>query len=102
MFRREIIQSIPIEENRFGFEPEITVKIAKRRLRSYEVGISYWGVTYEEGKKIGWKDGTRALWCMLKYSIKERPLTVRSAVPLKARRRQHGAVLVPNWGARFC
>ena len=71
VFRREIIQSIPIEENRFGFEPEITVKIAKRRLRIYEVGISYWGRTYEEGKKIGWKDGVRALWCLLKYSIKE-------------------------------
>jgi len=72
IFRREIIQSIPIEENRFGFEPEITVKIAKRRLRIYEVGISYQGRTYEEGKKIGWKDGFRALWCLFKYSIKER------------------------------
>jgi glycosyltransferase involved in cell wall biosynthesis len=71
VFRREILQSIPIEENRFGFEPEITVKIAKRRLRVYEVGISYWGRTYEEGKKIGWKDGVRALWCLLKYTIKE-------------------------------
>jgi len=70
-FRREVIQSIPLEENRFGFEPEITVKVAKRRLRIYEVGISYWGRTYEEGKKIGWKDGVRALWCLLKYSIKE-------------------------------
>jgi glycosyltransferase involved in cell wall biosynthesis len=69
VFRREVIQSIPIEENRFGFEPEITVKVAKRRLRIYEVGISYWGRTYEEGKKIGWKDGFRALWCLLKYSI---------------------------------
>ena len=73
-FRREVIQSIPIEENRFGFEPEITVKVAKRRLRIYEVGISYWGRTYEEGKKIGWKDGLRALWCLLKYSIRE-PVT---------------------------
>jgi glycosyltransferase involved in cell wall biosynthesis len=71
VFRREVIQSIPIEEDRFGFEPEITVKIAKRRLRIYEVGISYWGRTYEEGKKIGWKDGVRALWCLLKYSVKE-------------------------------
>jgi glycosyltransferase involved in cell wall biosynthesis len=70
VFRREVIQSIPIEENRFGFEPEITVKVAKRRLRVYEVGISYWGRTYEEGKKIGWKDGVRALWCLLKYSFK--------------------------------
>jgi glycosyltransferase involved in cell wall biosynthesis len=70
VFRREIIQSIPIEEDRFGFEPEITVKVAKRRLRIYEVGISYQGRTYEEGKKIGWKDGVRALWCLLKYSVK--------------------------------
>jgi glycosyltransferase involved in cell wall biosynthesis len=70
-FRREIIQSIPIEENRFGFEPEITVKIARRKLRIFEVGISYSGRTYEEGKKIGWKDGVRALYCLLKYSLKE-------------------------------
>ena len=72
-FRREIIQSIPIEENRFGFEPEITVKVAKRGLRIYEVGISYWGRTYEEGKKIGWKDGIRAIWCLFKYSVKKLP-----------------------------
>lgn len=71
VFRREVIQAIPLEENRFGFEPEITVKIAKRNLRVYEVGISYWGRTYEEGKKIGWKDGVRALWCMVKYTLKE-------------------------------
>jgi glycosyltransferase involved in cell wall biosynthesis len=83
MFRREVIQSIPIEENRFGFEPEITVKIAKRRLRIYEVGISYWGRTYEEGKKIGWKDGMRALWCLLKYSMKERRLEVRSPMTIE-------------------
>jgi glycosyltransferase involved in cell wall biosynthesis len=70
-FRREVIQSIPIEEDRFGFEPEITVKIAKRRLRIYEVGIGYWGRTYEEGKKIGWRDGVRAVWCLVKYSWKE-------------------------------
>jgi len=73
VFRREIIQSIPIVENRFGFEPEITVKVAKRRLRIYEVGISYCGRTYKEGKKIGWKDGFRALWCLLKYSVTEDP-----------------------------
>ena len=85
IFRREIIQSIPIEENRFGFEPEITVKIAKRRLRIYEVGISYQGRTYEEGKKIGWKDGFRALWCLLKYSLKEPSVqkpTVSQSAPL--------------------
>jgi glycosyltransferase involved in cell wall biosynthesis len=71
VFRREIIQSIPLEEDRFGFEPEITVKVARRRLRIYEVGISYSGRTYEEGKKIGWKDGVRALWCLVKYAVKE-------------------------------
>jgi hypothetical protein len=83
-FRREVIQSIPIEENRFGFEPEITVKVAKRRLRIYEVGISYWGRTYEEGKKIGWKDGVRAVWCLLKYSIKEPVLAARKPVPVES------------------
>ncbi len=69
-FRRDVIQSIPIEENRFGFEPEVTVKVARRNLRIYEVGISYWGRTYEEGKKIGWKDGLRALYCVIKYSLR--------------------------------
>ena len=68
-FRRELIQSIPIEENRFGFEPEITAKLAKLRVRIYEVGISYYGRTYEEGKKIGWRDGFRAIWCILKYNL---------------------------------
>lgn len=77
VFRREIIQSIPIEENRFGFEPEITVKIAKRRLRVYEVGISYWGRTYEEGKKIGWRDGIRALICLAKYTLAEPKASLR-------------------------
>ena len=73
VFRREIIQSVPLEENRFGFEPEVTVKIAKLHLRVYEVGISYSGRTYEEGKKIGWKDGFRAIWCMIKYAMKDVP-----------------------------
>jgi|SRR3989344_3217931 len=68
-FRREIIQSIDIEENRFGFEPEITAKVAKMRCRIYEVGISYYGRTYEEGKKVGWKDGFSALRCILKYNL---------------------------------
>ena len=78
-FRREVIQAIPIEEDRFGFEPEITVKVAKRRLRIYEVGISYWGRTYEEGKKISWKDGAWAVWCLLKYSLTESASPRRSA-----------------------
>lgn len=67
VFRREIIQGIRIEEDRFGFEPEITAKVASLGCRIYEVGISYSGRTYEEGKKIDWKDGLRALWCILKY-----------------------------------
>tara|TARA_Y100000739_G_scaffold137104_1_gene118130 strand:- start:550 stop:1260 length:711 start_codon:yes stop_codon:yes gene_type:complete len=68
-FRTEIIKSISIREKRFGFEPEITAKIARMRCRIYEVGISYFGRTYDEGKKIGWKDGVRAIWCILKYNI---------------------------------
>jgi hypothetical protein len=59
---------VRIREDRFGFEPEITAKVARMRCRIYEVGISYSGRTYEEGKKIGWKDGVRALWCILKYN----------------------------------
>ena len=68
-FRREILQSIQIQEDRFGFEPEIIVKVAKKKVRIYEVGISYYGRTYEEGKKIRWKDGFRAIYCILKYSL---------------------------------
>jgi glycosyltransferase involved in cell wall biosynthesis len=83
-FRREVIQSIPIEEDRFGFEPEITVKVARRKVRIYEVGIGYSGRTYEEGKKIGWKDGVRALYCLMKYSIKELRATAALAPPTSA------------------
>ena len=68
-FRRDIIQRLTIEENRFGVEPEITAKVAKMRCRIYEVGISYYGRTYQEGKKISWKDGIRAVVCILKYSL---------------------------------
>lgn len=67
VFKREIIQSIDIKENRFGFEPEITAKIARTGCRIYEVGISYYGRTYEEGKKIGWRDGFRAIYAIIKY-----------------------------------
>jgi glycosyltransferase involved in cell wall biosynthesis len=84
LFRREVIQAIPLEEDRFGFEPEITVKIAKRQLRVYEVGISYWGRTYAEGKKIGWKDGLQALWCLAKYGLKEPRLPESAARAQKA------------------
>ncbi|HEY3136829.1 MAG TPA: glycosyltransferase family 2 protein [Blastocatellia bacterium] len=72
VFRREVIQSIRLTQDRFGFEPEVTVKIARMKLRIYEVGISYYGRTYEEGKKIGWRDGLHALWCILRYSITTR------------------------------
>jgi glycosyltransferase involved in cell wall biosynthesis len=69
-FRREVIQAIEIEEDRFGFEPEITAKIARARYRIYEVGVAYFGRTYVEGKKIGWKDGMWAIWCILKYNLR--------------------------------
>jgi len=68
-FRREVLESIRIQEERFGFEPEITAKVAKGNWRIYEVPISYYGRTYEEGKKIGWRDGVRALYCILKYNL---------------------------------
>jgi glycosyltransferase involved in cell wall biosynthesis len=69
VFRREILGQIRIEENRFGFEPEITAKVSQLGARVYEVPVSYSGRTYEEGKKIGWRDGVRALWCILKYGV---------------------------------
>jgi len=69
MCRREVLQKIAIEENRFGFEPEITAKIARLRVPIYEVGITYSGRTYEEGKKIGWRDGFRALYAIVKYNL---------------------------------
>ncbi|MEO6875318.1 MAG: glycosyltransferase family 2 protein [Opitutaceae bacterium] len=69
VFRREILQKITIEEDRFGFEPEITAKVAKLNCAIYEVGISYYGRTYAEGKKIGWRDGFRALWAIVKYNL---------------------------------
>jgi len=68
-FRREIIQAVNIQETRFGFEPEVTAKVAKMNVRIYEVGISYYGRTYAEGKKIGWRDGFRAIYCILKYNL---------------------------------
>ncbi len=70
VFRRELIQSFTIEEDRFGFEPEITAKLAASEARIFEVGISYYGRTYEEGKKIGWRDGVRALYCIAKYNLR--------------------------------
>jgi hypothetical protein len=69
LFRREVLQGITLEENRFGFEPEITAKVARGRWKIYEVGISYYGRTYAEGKKIGWKDGFRAVYSILKYNL---------------------------------
>jgi glycosyltransferase involved in cell wall biosynthesis len=69
VFTRNALEGIVIQENRFGFEPEITAKLAKKKLRIYEVPISYYGRTYGEGKKIGWRDGFRAIWCILKYNL---------------------------------
>jgi glycosyltransferase involved in cell wall biosynthesis len=69
VFRRDVLKRITVEENRFGFEPEITAKVAKLDVAIYEVGISYYGRTYAEGKKIGWRDGFRALWAIFKYNF---------------------------------
>ncbi len=70
LFRREVVQGLDLKEKRFGFEPEVTAKIAKiKDIRIYEVGISYYGRTFEEGKKIGWKDAVRALYCIIKYKF---------------------------------
>ena len=77
VFRREVIQSITIEENRFGFEPEVVAKIAQMRLRIYEMGISYHGRTYAEGKKVGIRDGWRALYCILKYNLPKVPVAIQ-------------------------
>jgi glycosyltransferase involved in cell wall biosynthesis len=73
LFRRDVLRRIRIEEDRFGFEPEVTAKVAALGVRIYEVGIGYAGRTYDEGKKIGWKDGVRAIWCIVKYGILRRP-----------------------------
>jgi len=73
LFKSDIIKSLNLPENRFGFEPEVTAKISRiPNIRIYEVGISYYGRTYEDGKKIGWRDGLRALWCVVKYNLWER------------------------------
>jgi hypothetical protein len=68
-FRRDVIQKIDFREERFGFEPEVTAKVARMGCRIYEVGISYSGRTYAEGKKIGWRDGLWALWCIVRYNL---------------------------------
>ncbi len=77
VFRRDVIQGIEIQENRFGFEPEIVAKVAQLRLRIYEMGVSYYGRTYEEGKKIGAKDGFRAIYCILRYNTHRAPLPIQ-------------------------
>jgi glycosyltransferase involved in cell wall biosynthesis len=71
-FRRDVLQRIRLQEDRFGFEPEVTAKVARLGVRIYEVAISYYGRTYAEGKKIGWKDGCRAIWCIVKYNLLKR------------------------------
>lgn len=69
MFRREVLERLDLREDRFGFEPEVTAKLSRLGIRMYEVGISYSGRTYDEGKKIGWRDGVHALWCIFKYGV---------------------------------
>jgi len=76
VFRRDVLDGIVIEEDRFGFEPEITAKVAALRVRVYEVSIGYQGRAYAAGKKIGWRDGVRALWCIVKYNLRSRPAPV--------------------------
>jgi glycosyltransferase involved in cell wall biosynthesis len=71
VFRREVIQEIPLRQNRFGFEPEVTAKVARRGWRIFEVPITYNGRSYAEGKKIGWKDGVQAIWCILRYALRD-------------------------------
>ena len=89
-FKREVLEGIRIEEDRFGFEQEITIKIAKNRWRVFEVPISYYGRTYAQGKKITWKDGFRALWCILRYSLSAKATTARGpdAVPARLVRKE--------------
>ena len=82
VFRREVIQSIEIREDRFGFEPEVTAKVAQQRLRIYEMGISYTGRTYAEGKKIAWRDGVRALYCIFRYNAYQLPLAMQFLIYL--------------------
>jgi glycosyltransferase involved in cell wall biosynthesis len=98
VFRREIIQQMPLRSQRFGFEPEITVKIAKARYRIYEVGISYAGRTYAEGKKIGWRDGVEALWTLLYYRFLDPTPIPRVELPRIERASELGAGVdaVPN------
>jgi glycosyltransferase involved in cell wall biosynthesis len=83
MFRAEVLDHIVLEEDRFGFEPEFTQKIARLEIRIYETGISYYGRSYDEGKKIGWKDGVRAIYCILKYGFQRRP----KGKPVRKRRK---------------
>jgi len=84
LFKTDIIRQIEIEQNRFGFEPEITAKLAKLGVRFYEMPISYAGRTYEQGKKIGFKDGAQAIWCILKYGLRPRRWVQKEAERLKA------------------
>ena len=84
MFRADVIKAIPIEENRFGFEPEVTAKLARARVRLYEVPISYYGRSYDEGKKIGWRDGVRAVYCIIKYNLFDRTPIHLDLMPLQS------------------
>jgi hypothetical protein len=102
-FRREVLQQLDLRENRFGFEQEITCKVAQGGWRLFEIPISYYGRTYAEGKKITWRDGFRGLWCVLRYSVRSQP-QARAAQPDFARpiaiRRasgvQHGSQVAPE------
>jgi hypothetical protein len=84
LFRAEVIRKVRVEQDRFGFEPEITAKVAKLGVRIYETPISYSGRTYAEGKKIGWKDGLKAIWCILKYGLRSTSRVRKEAEQLEA------------------
>lgn len=94
LFRREVIREVELKENRFGFEPEITAKLSRiPNLRIYEVGISYYGRTYDEGKKIGWRDGFRAIYCILKYNLFQGKSRVENMIPHNEISPQHSPIL---------
>lgn len=99
LFRREVIQDLQLREKRFGFEPEVTAKLSRiPKIRIYEVGISYYGRTYEEGKKIGWRDGFRAIYCILKYNLFQKPNYAQKPIS-KTANPQHSSILSNSYEA---
>jgi glycosyltransferase involved in cell wall biosynthesis len=96
LFRREIIQGLSLERDRFGFEPEVTAKISHQNYRIFEVGISYDGRSYDEGTKIGWKDGVEAIWCIAKYGFQQRSIHRATAAPYRRRTKPADSPVAPE------